>query len=66
MANVTDLEPYITWPEAECLNEQSSHPLANALKQGYRDDEKLYLESDTDEQLLIHIPFNQSKRACTW
>jgi hypothetical protein len=26
--------------------------------QGYREDDGLYLESDTDEQLLIHIPFN--------
>ena len=28
------------------------------LEQGYREDDGLYLESDTDEQLLIHIPFN--------
>ncbi|GAB4818609.1 hypothetical protein N2152v2_005655 [Parachlorella kessleri] len=27
--------------------------------QGYREDDGLLLESDTDEQLLIHIPFNQ-------
>lgn len=28
--------------------------------QGYREDDGLYLESDTDEQLLIYVPFNQS------
>ena len=33
------------------------------LTQGYRDDQGLYLESDTDEQLLIHIPFNQGTRS---
>lgn len=27
--------------------------------QGYREDDNLFLESDTDEQLLLHIPFNQ-------
>ena len=34
-----------------------THPL-----QGYREDDGLLLESDTDEQLLIHIPFNQAVR----
>lgn len=30
--------------------------------QGYREDDGLVLESDTDEQLLIHLTFNQSVR----
>ena len=34
------------------------HPLSCSSLQGYREDDGLYLESDTDEQLLIHIPFN--------
>lgn len=42
-----------------CLNENPAHAWANALKQGYREDEGLYLESDADEQLLLNIPFNQ-------
>ena len=29
--------------------------------QGYRDDDGLYLESDTDEQLLMHITFQQGE-----
>ncbi|XVF06293.1 hypothetical protein REPUB_Repub06bG0034800 [Reevesia pubescens] len=43
----------------ECLNQSSSHSISNALKQGYREDEGLNLESDADEQLLIYIPFAQ-------
>ena len=33
-----------------------------AIRQGYREDDGLYLESDTDEQLLIHIPFQNACR----
>ncbi|KAK1295760.1 PITH domain-containing protein [Acorus calamus] len=54
-----DLLDSISWSGLECLNEKSSHPIANALKQGYREDDGLHLESDADEQLLIEIPFTQ-------
>lgn len=54
-----DLVEFIEWPSLECLNEKNSHTHANALKQGYRDDDGLFLESDADEQLLINLPFMQ-------
>lgn len=34
----------------------------HCVLQGYREQEDLVLESDTDEQLLIHIPFQQAAR----
>ncbi|EOY11104.1 PITH domain-containing protein [Theobroma cacao] len=54
-----DLLDFIDWSGVECLNQNSNHSIANALKQGYREDEGLNLESDADEQLLIYIPFTQ-------
>ncbi|XP_050220653.1 PITH domain-containing protein At3g04780 [Mercurialis annua] len=54
-----DLVDFIDWSGVECLNQNTSHSLANALKQGYREDDGLNLESDADEQLLLYIPFNQ-------
>jgi hypothetical protein len=54
-----DLVDFIDWSGVECLNQDPAHSIVNALKQGYRDDEGLYLASDSDEQLLIHIPFMQ-------
>ncbi|KAG8363778.1 hypothetical protein BUALT_Bualt19G0057700 [Buddleja alternifolia] len=54
-----DLLDFVDWSGVECLNQSGSHSLPNALKQGYREDEGLNLESDADEQLLIYIPFNQ-------
>jgi len=40
--------------------------LPAVLKQGYREDDGLYVESDTDEQLLINIPCesNQCQPGC--
>ncbi|KAM7508508.1 hypothetical protein LguiA_018961 [Lonicera macranthoides] len=52
-----DLIDFIDWTGVECLNQSPSHSFPNALKQGYREDEGLNLESDADEQLLIYIPF---------
>lgn len=62
MSGAKDLLEYIDFSCLECLNEQPSHPSSNVLKQGYRDDDGLYLESDTDEQLLLNIHFNQKVR----
>lgn len=55
----TDLLDIVNLSVVECLNQKPEQPVENALKQGLRDDDGLYLESDTDEQLLIHIPFRQ-------
>lgn len=39
-----------------CLNEDSGHPYSNL----FVGDHTLFLQSDTDEQLIIHIGFNQT------
>ncbi|KAG0473768.1 hypothetical protein HPP92_015117 [Vanilla planifolia] len=54
-----DLVDFVDWRGVECLNQNTGHSVGNALKQGYRDDDGLHLESDADEQLLIYIPFTQ-------
>ncbi|PHU13815.1 PITH domain-containing protein [Capsicum chinense] len=54
-----DLLDFVDWSGVECLNQNGSHTISNALKQGYREDEGLNLVNDADEQLLIYIPFNQ-------
>ncbi|KAI8470651.1 MAG: PITH domain-containing protein [Monoraphidium minutum] len=58
-ATPKDLLEHIDFSNLECLNEKHGHPAANALKQGYREDGGLFCESDTDEQLLFNIPFQQ-------
>ncbi|KAG2487672.1 hypothetical protein HYH03_013673 [Edaphochlamys debaryana] len=52
-----DLLEHIDFASLECLNEAPGHGVANVLKQGYREQDELFLESDTDEQLLINIRF---------
>jgi hypothetical protein len=55
MAAAKDLLDFIDWSQVECLNEDPKHPAANALKQGYREQDDLVLASDADEQLLLSI-----------
>eukprot|EP00798_Chlamydomonas_sp_ICE-L_P004154 gene4154-14252_t len=58
MANSNkDLLDAIDFTCLECLNEKPEKNAANAIKQGYRDQDELFLESDADEQLIINIPF---------
>ncbi|XP_047341920.1 PITH domain-containing protein At3g04780 [Impatiens glandulifera] len=57
--NQVDLLDFVDWSGVECLNQSTGHSLPNALKQGYREDEGLNLESDADDQLLIYLPFTQ-------
>lgn len=57
-----DLLEHIDFSTLECLNEAPNHVAALALKQGYREQDELFLESDTDEQLLLNIRFHQRVR----
>lgn len=50
-----DLIPMINKAGCECLNESDDHPFTEALSSGGG-----YLESDTDEQLILYISFNQA------
>lgn len=59
---MADLSACIDFRNVECLNSKPGKGFENVLKQGYREDDGLILESDTDEQILIHIPFQQSVR----
>ncbi|GFR46748.1 hypothetical protein Agub_g8373 [Astrephomene gubernaculifera] len=54
-----DLLEHIDFSSLECLNEAPGHGADQVLKQGYREQDGLYLESDTDEQLLLNIRFHQ-------
>lgn len=51
----TELNEFIDRRQVECLNQKSSNPVSNVWA---KDDTTL--ESDTDEQLIIIVPFNQT------
>lgn len=50
-----DLSGMYDKPKCFCLNQDDEFPLANL----FNEDERFVLRSDCDEQLLIHIEFNQ-------
>jgi len=50
----TDITEYVDQAQGECLNENTEHRWVNIFKK-----DESFLESDTDEQLLLYIPFNQ-------
>ena len=51
-----DLVGLVNKSQSECLNEDDDHPWTNAMNSA----SGIYLESDVDEQLLLHLTFNQS------
>lgn len=55
----SSLNGSIDMAQVHCLNEDSSHTIRDLLKGGGGDK---WLESDADEQLLLHIPVRPCAR----
>lgn len=54
MSQQKDLLDVIDFQNSEVLNSKTANSgLNNCLKQGYRDQDELFLESDADEQVTI-------------
>ena len=53
---LTDISSLLSKGECYCLNEKSSHPHTNL----FIGDNRLGLMSDADEQLMIHLQFNET------
>ncbi|KAF9916922.1 Thioredoxin-like protein 1 [Linnemannia zychae] len=60
VAGYYDVTDQITLNQVDCLNQQTTNNVKNALK-----NDEAYLESDVDEQLIISIPFNQAVKLHT-
>ncbi|CEQ42193.1 SPOSA6832_03967, partial [Sporobolomyces salmonicolor] len=56
LEQLTSLNSAIDNSQIQCLNEASEHTIRDLMKGGG----DKWLESDSDEQLLLHIPVNQS------
>jgi len=53
---------YLDRSQVNCLNESDTHSLKPILSGTTANATAAYVESDTDEQLLMNIPFNQTVR----
>ncbi|KAL3926056.1 MAG: hypothetical protein SGPRY_003490 [Prymnesium sp.] len=52
-----DLSQFLELPQCECLNASKEHPLAHAIGIEAREDPGSFLQSDCDEELMIHLKF---------
>jgi len=60
VAKYTDIIEHVDLSNVQCLNEKPEAPFSNALRVGVRDDDAVSCQSDTDEQLLMYVPFHQN------
>ncbi|KAG8807044.1 hypothetical protein FRC19_006898, partial [Serendipita sp. 401] len=60
--NDISLLEFIDRSQINCLNESPTHTLKSIITGHSRNTSDAYLESDTDEQLILNIPFNQAVR----
>ncbi|EEH52646.1 uncharacterized protein MICPUCDRAFT_29754, partial [Micromonas pusilla CCMP1545] len=59
MREEVDLIEEIDVNSVECLNSATGKDWGNCVKQGYREDARLLLTSDDDEQIIMSLPFKQ-------
>ena len=59
-ATHSDLLEQLDLRQCECLNASKEHTLRHAIELATRDDPAYFLQSDCDEELLIHISMMQA------
>ena len=59
-AIMADLLEHLELPQCTCLNASSDHPIRHCLDAEHKNDNSSFLESDADEELLIHLTFMQA------
>lgn len=57
-----DLRPFIAVKRIGCLNQNAAHDVSLLFPEAPPKRKDIYLESDVDPQLLLHIPFSRAVR----